>query len=363
MKKNFFFVTTALCSMTLLSCGENTSRTEADTQEKWSASNDPIKISEGYETDFEKLPKQASLGEKPWTDTYWPTDKGGISHRWQVSKKKTDYKPNTLDSLKNLNPEEIKKLSPSEKYDIFMADYTYPLTSVEIKRTTGKFESWEGLCHGWAPAAFLYKEPLPQTKVNKDGIEVSFGSSDIKALLSLYQAEYAKLPTKFLGNRCNDNFEEKPFSRLKKACRDTNAGAFHLVLANQIGLLQKSFVIDITRDLEVWNQPVSSYTSVVEKTQWPSFGSAPGTKKEIVVKTIVNYTSEIMPSMNAALGTQMHHEEKALYKYILELSEDNRILGGRWISGERPDFLWTKQDSGEEFKGYFFGLKELIQKN
>ena len=59
-------------------------------------------------------------------------------------------------------------------------------------------------------------------------------------------------------------------------CEDTNPGAFHVVLTNFIGRLNRSFIIDKTRDLEVWNQPVYSYESkILKETDGVSRGAHP----------------------------------------------------------------------------------------
>jgi hypothetical protein len=58
-----------------------------------------------------------------------------------------------------------------------------------------------GLCHGWAPASITYAEPKPITVTNADGITIPFGSSDIKAQLTYFAAEYAQGVTKFVADR------------------------------------------------------------------------------------------------------------------------------------------------------------------
>jgi hypothetical protein len=141
------------------------------------------------------------------------------------------------------------------------------------------------------------------------------------------------------------------------ACNDTNAGAFHLVLTNLMGLQQKSFGIDVTRDSEVWNQAAASYSSRVLKTYIDkdiSDEAAPGTVKELLIETEFLYTTEEMPAWNRFgdnKSLQRHHvpagdvyqngnrRYKAL-RYRIELDKGNHIIGGSWVSDVRPDFLW-----------------------
>ncbi|RYZ79577.1 MAG: hypothetical protein EOP04_27490, partial [Proteobacteria bacterium] len=70
------------------------------------------------------------------------------------------------------------------------------------------------------------------------------------------------------------------------ACNDTNAGAFHLVLANKLGLQKKSFGVDITRGAEVWNQAAAFYSSRVLNSFTGddiSKGASFGTDKELLI--------------------------------------------------------------------------------
>ncbi len=157
------------------------------------------------------------------------------------------------------------------------------------------------------------------------------------------------------------------------ACRDTNAGAFHLVLTNLMGLQKKSFGVDVTRDAEVWNQAAAKYSSVVKNTftgSQISKGASVGTEKEVLIETRFFYTTEEAPAWNRFgdnLTPQRHHIQAGdiipgtgydanhdgdfndegdtppdrAYEYRLELNGDNTVIGGSWVSKERPDFLWN----------------------
>ncbi len=56
-----------------------------------------------------------------------------------------------------------------------------------------------------APASMYYEQPDPFVITNKDGIQIPFGSSDIKALLIYFVAEYdrqfADTSSAFIGRR------------------------------------------------------------------------------------------------------------------------------------------------------------------
>ena len=47
------------------------------------------------------------------------------------------------------------------------------------------------------------------------------------------------------------------------------------------------------------------------------------------------------------------------YKYRLELDKDGKIIGGAWISVDRPDFIWKKNDPG--FIGFFEDLSRIYK--
>ena len=48
----------------------------------WDWYNAPERIEEGLERNYARLPKYGTADRTPWTDTYWPKNKGGIRKRW-----------------------------------------------------------------------------------------------------------------------------------------------------------------------------------------------------------------------------------------------------------------------------------------
>ena len=154
------------------------------------------------------------------------------------------------------------------------------------------------------------------------------------------------------------NFQKKYLN--SKNCTDTNPGAFHIVLANQISSLNESFVVDITRDAEVWNQPVVGYHSKVLKTTHKiSEKAAPGTVQEVFIETIMDYIEEVPQSFKREKAPESVVSET--YTYTLELDKRGRIIGGEWTSFERPDFIWKVSRPG--FKGFFKDLEKIYKKS
>ena len=439
----------------------------------WDSKNNPDKFEWDYEMEYSKLPKSGKLSEMPWSGDYWPTYKGGITYRWNnkdvQGDKKFSYKiPKNFNDIK---AEDIKKMSPAEKYDLYLGRSEFPLTNYERNRTNimktiegsetyekdFKIPTWEGLCHAWAPATILYSNPKPVTMIGKKGHAIEFGSSDLKALLT-YHLHLAKAPrTRFLGSRCNidfgkiyqdlqnnslygndvtvlieklkeykkelteilklDNEEVLSLSWDKKKalldifnklsndkvdvdklnlllkkddlgsegksfikgmidkkitmanelegkmdrseCKDTNAGSFHVVLTNQISKMDEGFVVDVTRDSEVWNQAVQGFDVKEIEERGPSEGSAEGTVKEVIVETKMHYIVEIEQTWNKV--SPSNQIATKTYRYKLELDKDGKILGGEWISLDRPDFIWKNGKS--EFKGIFEDLGKIYKKS
>ena len=364
-------------------------------KDPWNPRNNPhilnkAHLDKTYNYSYADLKKANSLTYMPWTDDYWPTYKGGITYRWNdisldwYSKERFSYDILNKNALKEVD---TSTLSPAEKYDIYVGQYDFPLTKHERKRTQilktvpnhdqyvegYEIPTWEGLCHGWAPATLLYKNPMPVKMVNSDGIEVEFGSSDIKALLTFF-LHYERSPeTSFLGERCNTDFskleeqfengeitqEEYDRELLENGCADVNPGALHVILANELEE-DRGFVIDITRDQEVWNQPVYSYESTEVSRRGPNENEYRYGAREIVeIESVVSFIVENTPEWDLNIDHRSHN--RAYYHYELELDESGEIIGGKWKSFERPDFLWMQKKP--QFKGFFSLLKNIYIKS
>ena len=268
--------------------------------------NDPGALEPDFERTFQALPLAGKASKTPWTDSYWPKNKGGISYRWQTGEAHTYQSPDR-ERAQQMSAEEIARLSPSEKYDLYVGSYEYPLTT-KIKSENRATESaWQGLCHGWTPAAIHFQEPAPVTGVNPDGIEVRFGSSDIKALLTYFQGEVVR--TQYAGRNLDFGAETRSFGSECRSnnprfaqCYDANPGAFHITLANYVGLRKQAFGIDATTTYEKWNQPVYQYDSQVMGRQ-PIQNSPWGAVERVFVESNVTYTMEIEATWDAINDT------------------------------------------------------------
>jgi hypothetical protein len=349
--------------------------------DRFEAGNSPVffkKIS-GTEliTTYSQLPKNGNqLDDRyGWSETYWPSNVGGIAYRWSSPNPEPfKYKLKTKEELKVMSMEELSQLSPAEMYDIAMGDYNYTLT----KKTLGRYSTrdlwWEGICHGWSQAATNYPEPAKVLVSNPDGIRVPFGSSDVKALLAMHEGYNYGGAYSFTGRRCKvsgkvegegDNRDRNPNPPSEADantpdCKDVNAGAFHVVISNMLGIHGRGFVADIDRYNDVWNQPITSYeSSVTGEEAITAADTAAGVTRKIRVKTKMTYGEELkfytpelaatgarnFVSKNPVTGTVHQEFRNKPYEYILELDSAGKVVGGTWISQTRPDFMWMFERS------------------
>jgi len=153
------------------------------------------------------------LVEKPWSDTYWPLNKKGVSNRWNGDsswESFADQQENAAAALAGAESYEATwTLSPAEKYDILVGDSGFALTKQGWDEYA-KYEDyefswgWMGHCHGWAPAACLERTPQASVMATIDGKEMLFTEGDIRGLLTKAWASNETIGgTRFMGGRCN----------------------------------------------------------------------------------------------------------------------------------------------------------------
>lgn len=308
--------------------------------EGWDGYDSPTHMSRSYTYGFNALPLsgQLSADKMPWSETYWPSFRGGIAYRWQTRETGFNYALNSKEKLMAMGPEGVAKLSPAEKFDILNGRYDYPTVMGERRRVSPDAPEWTGICHGWVPAALLHKQPEPKTLMNPDGIEVRLGSSDIKGLISYYYGVVRWKPSGWIGKRCGGLF---------KPCRGVNAGTVHVVLANQIGLMGRGFVADVDRGREVWNQPVFAYNSKI-------IGQG---RREVVVQTEMYYADEL--SSSRWESQPQPNMDVAVYRYTLELNVAGRITGGSWQTSARPGYMW-QHEMNDFAHPYYGSIKGLL---
>jgi hypothetical protein len=327
--------------------------------------------------------RAAKLAETPWSDDYWAIYKGVLAARYADDafpadedwKKNNDYVTDPTRSFQSIFSSRlassIDTLSPAEKYDLLVGDKAGTLTHAmweegeEYYKRYGKVERWMGVCHGWAPGAYMLPRPTDAVTVTAaDGkTRIRFYPSDIKALGTLLWAK-AEAPTKFSGGRC-DIKEPKQDSNGRvtaQECFDNNPGTWHMTVVNQIGVAKRSFVIDATFDYEVWNQPVYSYeytyfnpqtneetaSLAKAKVELSKFRGdkfrkyrSPEARYVVGVAMDVTYVVETQPTHELKDSPERDATRSARYMYDLELDAQGNIVGGEWYTNLHPDFLWT----------------------
>ena len=356
---------------------------------KWDSANDPNKLVNvtgvPLVAQFRALPLEAKLSNEHyiWSDTWWPSMWGGVAYRWNAEPNPQNFKYRlmTREEVKAAPLSTLEKLSPTEKYDIFMGNFDYPLTKKVLSMYNPKMAWWEGICHGWSLAAITMIEPARVDLPNADGVVVPFGSSDVKGLLDLYYAKVHETDRRAqIGKRCSvkgkvpgeayaqDRVRSEPLPFLRGGnCADVNAGAFHMALANIIGLQDKGIVMEVDRYADIWNQPVGQYASRIVSSRPTRSGS------EVRIKTDMTYGEELntldpahrneeggFMSMFPVTGTDQQTFSTRHYEYTLELDMNGNIVGGEWISNTRPDFFWMKEGA-KTFSNEKFGLGGLNQ--
>ncbi|HEX2573066.1 MAG TPA: hypothetical protein VH877_26195 [Polyangia bacterium] len=326
--------------------------------------------------------RAAALAETPWSDDYWALYTGCVAKRyadpgfpmsenWQTN---FDYvRQHSLDAvLRSGDATAIDQLSPAEKYDLLVGSTTGALTQAMwnegkwYQDRSGKVETWMGICHGWAPAAYMLPRPRKAvTVLAADGkTQLRFYPADIKALASLLWAN-AHTVARFVGGRSNDkNPATDSIGRpTSPAVFDNNPGTWHLSVVNQIGVAKRSFVMDATYDYEVWNQPIYAYRytyfnpqsmRAVNTLQEATVARAQFTKDRFRryrspqaalvtgISMYVQYIAETEPSHDTTNAPSEDRVVTVRYMYDLEQNAQGGILGGEWYTGTRhPDFLWT----------------------
>lgn len=292
----------------------------------WERDNDPRDLLGEYTSQMDLLPMSSELSQIPWSDSGWGRSKGGIAYRWQREDASLRYRILDERDVKRLSPSELQTLSPAEKFDLLNNDYTFSFTEKIKRQNPLNRPEWEGICHGWSLASIHHPQGKPTTFTNKSGLKIPFGSSDIAAILSYYYAHVKKGGIRLIGRRCNGNIDST-----SSACLDINPGAFHLVLGNMIGLRGKAFIMDVSQDYQVFNVPVAGYESTVLDER------VAGANLEVLIQSDVKY---IVEGQQIWEPFDLQNEAVHRYEYWLEINPQNEIIGGRWESKLRPDFVW-----------------------
>lgn len=304
-------------------------------------------LNKNDQKNFYLLPLKGSARtpDKLWSGSFWRSNRGLINYRWHtLFPEGFDYLSPSHDEAFSMTTGSVASLSPSEKFDLLMGRYDYPLKEMVAEKANRNALNWENLSNGTTLATFNHKEPGPKTLTNPDGIVIPFATSDIKALLAFYYGHiHDPVVLEHMGKD-----------------KVLNAGAFHVILSNKTGLKGKSFLVDVDRGKEEWNFPVVHYTSHVLKEYPAKIDSPAGTVKILEIGTRIFFVGEARNlTWHPLLGTDDQILMPKEYSYHLFLDLNNDIIGGEWISEERPHYIWTTVPA-TGFIDLFDGLQQLL---
>ncbi len=355
-------------------------RDEATQKEEWSAADSPELFSSGLERRFDVLPTSGEAAQVPWPGSYWPVSHDTINARWAGASSDSAAKKyerafglsGVEDAVSRDHGIDGATGQRACSRDADCDSGRGEVCGKRAGRTSGRcIPSWWGICHAWSPAAILL--PEPRGAVTKNGVR--FEVQDLKALASLV---HDRTRTRFAALRCDADaadFATDHYGRpLDGACRDTNAGTFHVLLANYLGRMRQSFVEDRTIDSEVWNQPLRSYRVVskreltaAEVAQYPFNAAA---KRLVSVVTDVRYITETAPNVGFVGSGVDAYTATDRYQYVLELDAAGKIIGGEWTGASvtaHPDFLWlpiaARDAAVAEGKIAYERVKELVMES
>lgn len=288
----------------------------------------------------------------PWAGNFFPMKDGGIAYRWQDPQPKhlNIAQTFTKEDFLRMTPEQINKLSPSEKYDLMMGDYNFSATKHELVlrgplRQT-PVQNWEGFCNGCRAAGILLPEPNRAVSLkNPDGIHILFNIADLKALAGssyFYVEKYAQLGSP---------------SRDSRGQSQPNAAVFDLALRYFVGEKRKSFVVDSHLGTEIWNESVVGYQrrAIEAELTFEEKSQRPWAVSKVEVRLAIETLGEI--SIHAS--DQPTKEEVARGArsgrissgYVLYVDSEGKALDGVWknASGDRGiDFAWFPGGKGTD---------------
>ncbi|MGA9520045.1 MAG: pre-peptidase C-terminal domain-containing protein [Myxococcaceae bacterium] len=244
----------------------------AKQEEAWSAQDNPALFSENLQMTLDALPSSGEVQNVPWAGSDWPTFEDSINQRWAGENSDSP----AMKYQKAFGGTDVET-AVSRYHGIESVTQGECVVSSECKTDLGEvcakrlgaakgrcIPSWWGMSQAWTSASILWPEPKRPVTRN----DITFQVQDLKALASLVhdRAQY-----KFVSLRCskNDGAGEIPLDAYGRPtgesnCRDTNAGTYHVLLANYLGTLHQSFAEDRILDDEVWNRPLRAFR-VLEK--------------------------------------------------------------------------------------------------
>lgn len=318
---------------------------------------------ESMEMRIKKLPTVGVYDPSPWPGPYWPMYQDGINVIWSLNEPSAAEKyatafgldvtefMNNISSASGIDAESSNTACTTD--DDCTSEDSDSVCAIRTDESSGYcIPTWYGICHAWTPAAILEDEPQCSVTYNN----VTFQVLDLKALVTqVYDG--ADVETVFTGVRYNGESDSTDqWGRHSNAAyRDLGPGFFHVAVTNLLGRLNQTFIIDYAADADVWNQPVRGFK--VNQQQRYTLEEAGETfygldtypfnsdaSSIVYVKTRLSWVYETYTDGPlVSTGKVDSYTTGAYYTYLLEMDEDDKIIGGEWIwdsNDDHPDFLW-----------------------
>lgn len=276
--------------------------------------------------------------KKWWSSTLWNEEKTLINWRWYSPQSESaDYSSPYQIQIFLMTQEELAQLAPAEKFDIFLGRYDFPLKE---EASSVKDENLDDL-YAWQLASLYHEEPQAKLVVNSDGLSIPFGSSDIKALLSYHYS-----------------FNQPTIGDSMGLREELDAGTFHVTLANKLGKMGEVFFIDVDPKERRENRLVIKFQSMTLDEFKPQGNEVEGTAKVLKILNRLTYLdSSPLPTWEASGVKHLVME----YSYHLYLNLKDEVIGGKWLTSERPESLWILEER-VDFNGLLQGLDLLLEK-
>ena len=211
--------------------------------------------------------------------------------------------------------------SPLEKYDNYVNNRYNKSSDARYYEETMIYNereaTWSGLCHAWAVASVLYKEPKTGTSMH--GVDFTVG--DKKALL-IKSYENVNLKPIIFGER-NDGGDHDPM--------DIYPDQFHRFVTKWLGEEKKPFLMDYDPSYPVWTVPVYNVKFDI-KEESPT------------VMNVVAWVTLASPHVRDRnyVGTK-HSVKKYTYNLIGEYNGNTfKVTDGEWTEGsitDHPDYV------------------------
>ena len=351
-----------------------------------------------------------SATETPWGAYYFPMNQGGISQRWQdkrnrkyfypLNYNKVEVEPEldpfedvddtpifpeyefvkiNLDETKNkiyaLSENQINKLSPIEKFDLYKSDYDFKGSMYE-KMQHGEYRKgflllkyWNGFCNGARAAGALAPEPVkPISVMNAEGVKITFQPADLKALLSAsyFYPEY----TSYLG------YKTKLQVGRKLNAYAPNAAAFDIALRTYMAKYKKAFFMDKDPTHHLSNVTIIGYDrkivkiGKIKKKDRKKYKLSANAVKAVKIVNEIEYLAEVKiketngETRHAIASGEHSHFLKA--KYTLFVDKDNKIIDGHitrrysgipYLLGKGVDLIWFAAGQGDYHEWIDFSKK------